>query len=309
MKHIILLFSFLLLTNCTAQRKKGYATNTNPMKDTIMFKKFDFELHTLDYPDFERSGNRLKMKDGSLFRPFNGGYPDIFYYVVPSEPAYFSIKYSYYENGNLEKYGKYAGLNTYVKVGTWLHYDEIGRLQKVDEELKFEKWKFNQVLDVLDKDGVIDLNTGKNRADDKLQFLFDKEKKIWTITVFKKRKSILVDEYWEYLFDGQTGKYTREWYERYNENAADMEDLPRLENSKKNKHKRNTALYKTYEGKNYTQAEWIVFEQEFYNEYLRKTGRGHLVKPTETPKTENKKNSFLADENDVKPVKKKGFWG
>lgn len=67
-------------------------------------------------------------------------------------------------------------------------------------------------------------------------------------------------------------------------------------------------IYKSYRGKDYTESEWKIFEQEHYNEHLRKTGRADLIKPTETPKIDNKNNSFIADEDDVKP-KKKGFWG
>lgn len=72
MKNIILLTSFLFLTNCTAQRKKGYATNTTPMKDTIMFKKFDFELDRLNYPNFERYEGNLKMNDGTIINASMG---------------------------------------------------------------------------------------------------------------------------------------------------------------------------------------------------------------------------------------------
>ncbi|WP_454982276.1 hypothetical protein [Capnocytophaga granulosa] len=45
----------------------------------------------------------------------------------------------------------------------------------------------------------------------------------------------MIDTYYEYIFNCKTGKYTREEYERYNENAMDMPTLPPLKNSKKNK--------------------------------------------------------------------------
>ena len=71
--------------------------------------------------------------------------------------------------------------------------------------------------------------------------------------------------------------------------------------------KNKTVIYKTHQGKSYTQTEWEIFEQEQYNEHLRKTGRADLIKPTDKSKMDNSK-SFLADENDIKPQKKKSFW-
>ena len=142
----------------------------------------------------------------------------------------------YYENGNLKAYGKYAGMQV-VKIGVWHYFDENGKETQVNEEAKLGKWTFNAILEVLHKDGVIDLYTGKNRDWHKLYIEFKNNNRKVAVIVFKERIDILIDTYYEYIFNCKTGKYTRKEYERYNENAKDMPTLPPLKNSKKNKRK------------------------------------------------------------------------
>ena len=92
------------------------------------------------------------------------------------------------------------------------------------------------------KDGVIDLYTGKNRDWNKLYIEFKNNNREVAVIVFKERIDVLIDTYYEYIFDCKTGKYTREEYERYNENAMDMPTLPPLKNSKENKRKRKNSI-------------------------------------------------------------------
>jgi len=58
----------------------------------------------------------------------------------------------------------------------------------------------------------------------------------------EERIDILIDTYYEYIFNCKTGKYTRKEYERYNENAMDMPTLPPLKNSKKNKQRSKNSI-------------------------------------------------------------------
>ncbi|WP_407480967.1 hypothetical protein [Elizabethkingia meningoseptica] len=250
MKNILVLIGYLIFFHsCTAQVNgiKGYATNTNPIKDSLMFERFDFELDKNDYNGYTRTidsynkygaNGYYDLKNNAAFNP-NNGVKDIFYHVSPPAPFFHSIWFEYYQNGNIKEKGNLAGFNSGIPVSKWRYYDENGKFVKeIDEEKKFGLWGFNKVLDVLNKDKVINLETGKNRDADKLSFNFKADTKIWTVKVFKKLKSKMVDEYYEYLFDGNTGKYTRNLYERYNINAADMPDLPPLKNSKTNVLKR-----------------------------------------------------------------------
>ncbi|MDV4024417.1 hypothetical protein CMT52_08730 [Elizabethkingia anophelis] len=233
----------MLFTACNAQTNivKGYETDKSTIKDSLMFEKFNFDLFNSKYSNFKKENGYIKLSDGTLFEAFKSS-EDIYNFVIPPSPLFYTLIFYYYQNGNLLSKGKKAGFNDLVKIGKWCYYDENGKLTKeIDEEKKFGLWGFNKVLDVLDKDKVINLETGKNRDADKLSFNFKKETKIWTVKVFKKLKSKMVDEYYEYLFDGNTGKYTRNLYERYNINAADMPDLPPLKNSKTNVLKRKNG--------------------------------------------------------------------
>ena len=231
MRKILLYIVVLTINYMMAQENK------NSLKDTIMFEKFDFNLWNTRYKDFEKDpkyGDHYKLKDGSSFRPMYGGKGYIFYDVIPPLPAYYHYFYDYYENGNLKAYGKYAGMQV-VKIGVWHYFDENGKETQVNEEAKLGKWTFNAILEVLHKDGVIDLYTGKNRDWNKLYIEFKNNNREVAVIVFKERIDILIDTYYEYIFNCKTGKYTREEYERYNENAKDMPTLPPLKNSKKNK--------------------------------------------------------------------------
>ena len=155
--------------------------------------------------------------------------------VIPPLPAYYHCFYDYYGNGNLKAYGKYASMEIKVKIGIWHYFDENGKETQVNEEAKLGKWTFNAILEVLHKDGVIDLYTGKNRDRNKLYIEFRNNNREVAVIVFKERIDVLIDTYYEYIFNCKTGKYTREEYERYNENAKEMPTLPPLKNSKKNK--------------------------------------------------------------------------
>ena len=240
MRKILLYIVVLTINHMMAQENK------NSLKDTIKFEKFDFNLWDTRYKNFEKvSDNKYsgyyKLKDGSYFRPCNGSDGSVFYVVVPPLPAYYHYFYDYYENGNLKAYGKYAGMQV-VKIGIWHYFDENGKETQVNEEAKLGKWTFNAILEVLHKDGVIDLYTGKNRDWDKLYIEFKNNNREVAVIVFKERIDILIDTYYEYIFNCKTGKYTRKEYERYNENAMDMPTLPPLKNSKKNKHKRKNSI-------------------------------------------------------------------
>ena len=260
MRKILLYIVVLTINYMMAQENK------KSLKDTIMFEKFDFNLWNTRYKDFEKDpkyGDYYKLKDGSSFRPMYGGENYTFYDVIPPLPAYYHCFYDYYGNGNLKAYGKYAGMQV-VKIGVWHYFDENGKETQVNEEAKLGKWTFNAILEVLHKDGVIDLYTGKNRDWHKLYIEFKNNNREVAVIVFKERIDILIDTYYEYIFDCKTGKYTREEYERYNEKAKDMPTLPPLKNSKKNKRKRKNSI--------------SISEEEYQQELQKNKGKSWLEK-------------------------------
>ena len=238
MRIFISLIIITLFLQCkNAQR---YSTEVkNSLKDTIMFKQFDFELYKRNYQGYKEDPTRPPfyiLADGSAFESFVGG-DDIYYLVIPPKPSYHHYMYFYYPGGRLKEYGAFAGLDSDVKIGIWKQYDTIGDETQVDEEAKFEKWSFRKVLEVLEKDGVINLRTGKHREANELDFDFDEKEKKWTVVVVKEVIDVFIDVYYEYIFDCVAGTYTREEYERYNNKAIDLYGLPQLKNSKENKNR------------------------------------------------------------------------
>ncbi|WP_312302266.1 hypothetical protein [Chryseobacterium sp.] len=239
--NYIVILLLMCLSSCKSRYLKNYVSDNN----SNFFEKFDFDLDANNYAGYEYADDSYyyygangyyKLKNNGAFNP--GNYKEgPGYYVIPPSPAFNSISYTYYKNGKMKTTGKIAGFNSGIKIGIWRFYDETGKVTEVDEDKKFGFWDFDKVLSVLEKDGVINLKTGKNREFEKLQFFYDKDKKEWKVKVFKKDINVLVEEYWEYLFDGNTGKYTRDWYERYNKNAEKDMNLPPLKNSKANKKK------------------------------------------------------------------------
>ena len=94
----ILYFIFLGMMSCkNTQLINNYTINSNPLKDTIMFEKFDFELAKNGYAGYERAtieelpvlGGYFKLSDGGFFLPHNGR-TEIDYIVIPPPPAFYS---------------------------------------------------------------------------------------------------------------------------------------------------------------------------------------------------------------------------
>lgn len=184
-----------------------------------------------------------------------------------------------------------------MQINTYKLYDENGNLKKEKNLNKPYSFSIEDLIKKFKEEYNVDIENPKN--------VFSihryEEKEDVNIPLYEVGLRRDVPNIWDfYLINGNTG----ETLYHMEVKKGDRKHL--LQEYLKNK-KSSSAIYKTYEGKTYTKEEWAVFEQEQYNEHLLKTGRADLIKPTETSKTDNKKSSFIADEDDVKP-KKKGFW-
>lgn len=97
MKRI--LFSFIILSTIGCRLTKTDDINTlsykNTLKDTLIFEKFDFELHKNNYKGYniedEISLNGYyKLPEGGSFTAGNG-LEEIYYIVIPPSPAFYTI--------------------------------------------------------------------------------------------------------------------------------------------------------------------------------------------------------------------------
>lgn len=89
--------------------------------------------------------------------------------------------------------------NGHTKIGVWEHFDESGLLIKtVDEDKKFGKFGYNEVLLFLHQQGYINFETGEGR--ERVSFGYNVETKRWWVSV--------VVSGWatDYIIDGETGE-------------------------------------------------------------------------------------------------------
>lgn len=117
---------------------------------------------------------------------------------IPPPPVFFKIYKEYHPNGYLKVKGKRMGGGA-TMIGEWEYYDELGQLiSKKDEDKKFSKFGYNELLLFLHQQGHINLETGENRED--VDFGYDVEKKEWGVYAVSK-------SYWttEMVIDGETG--------------------------------------------------------------------------------------------------------
>ena len=111
--------------------------------------------------------------------------------------VFYQIFMEFHPNGYLSRKGKIMG-NGGVRVGEWRHYDETGQLIKtVDEDAKFGKFGYNELLLLLHKRGHINIETGAGREG--LDISFNSENKTWGV--------ITETNFWITIYDidGQTG--------------------------------------------------------------------------------------------------------
>lgn len=257
------------------------------------------------YRDYFEVRNKKNIKE------FGESYP---LEVIYDDNSPFAIKKTFYPNGNIKEKGLFIVSGNFYK-GIWYYFDESGKLIHTIDNDKLFGFSWEEVEKFMTENKIsMPLGNayvhGKTIIERSSTLLYPKSSerdvpqkslKAWEITWKGEERN----QYYSVTLDGDSGKilYKKKYWAE--EEPGDNVPEPIIEDFTKD----TTQIYKTYQGKSYTQSEWKAFEQEQYNEHLSKTGRADLIKSTETPKTETKrKGSFLADEDDVKP-KKKGFWG
>lgn len=188
MRNVILsVFAFLIAFSCKAQNNHQQQNKVNNMFETFDYDKFEKENEK--YKDPERSDIYLLGKGREIWASWR----DI--YEIPSYPYFYLIYKEFYEHPNqpssIKEKGKYfgdisLGSNSGVKIEKWYYFDEKGKLiREVDEDKKFGKFSYNDVLKFLDNQKDINLNTGEGRNRVKIEFYNSEKlnKKLWQIKV------------------------------------------------------------------------------------------------------------------------------
>ena len=118
---------------------------------------------------------------------------------TPPPPAFFKIYKEYYPNGYLQLKGKCMGGGA-TMVGEWEYYDDTGTITSIkNEDEKFGKFGYNELLLLLHQQEHINIKTGENR--ESVSFGYDAETKQWGVSI-----EGFGLWYTVYIIDGETGE-------------------------------------------------------------------------------------------------------
>ena len=196
-------------------------------------------------------------------------------------------------------------------IGFLTEYNEIGKLIKeidYDKPYKFsiedliKKMKDDYKVDLLDVKHVISLYRYEEKKELNIPLY-----EIWYNYDDLNRNNVEC-----YLINGTTGETLFTIKRFLGDKKGSL--LQNYLDSLKNKQKTTSAIYKTHQGKSYTQAEWEAYEEKQYEEYCKRTGRPYTPKNQLTnPSDRDARKSFIANDFETGdkniPKKKKGFWG
>lgn len=180
MKKIFLILTIIgLFQNCKSQNntKQQY-------KLTTMFETFDFEKFENDNKEFKENSDTYIFKDKGKIMLLGS---ELF--SLPPKKFYIIYK-EFYDNGHIKQKGKYFGdynLGSYsIKIGKWQSFNEKGKIiEEIDEDRKFGKFDYSEVIKFLDKQKDVNIITGEGREELSIEFYnSDKsDKKLWKVVV------------------------------------------------------------------------------------------------------------------------------
>ena len=218
---IIFLLCFLPVVGC-AQTIGKQPTK----KDTIMLQQREVERY-----DFEATKNGTdaviveqdgwKIEKGSILEKYGATYNE----YAPAKEFY-QIQKWFYPSGSMRTKTSFLGD---VVIGIYEEYDEEGNLIKVvDEDKKFGKIKPKDIVELLEKEGWFNRETGENKITEKEVLpttgVFYREIIKYTrITYVPQERSRTGRAHWRirinprflgyttiYVVDGDTGEFTKE---------------------------------------------------------------------------------------------------
>ena len=313
MKQLILnIILSLLIVNCKGQETK---------KDTIIIKQDAMEYFNQNkYTDWElqknsSNTNKYYKEGNTLVRVifYNGEHTEE---IEEINSPYKIYKY-YYKNTLLKN-----SIQTFYgfPIDVAKEYDENGKLIKETDNDKDYPFKVEDLCRLIKEEYGVDLMVKPDQNKEKLQYRVSRsydssiDKHLYLVSftygnpdiepgdkIFPPIKVVYID--------GNNGKVLYE--ESHSLNLHNGDKIPNSKSKfpqKGEKEKKTSAVYKTHNGKSYTQAEWEAFEEKEYEAYCERTGRPYIPKNLRTP---GFKSPFIAqkgEKGDDNPPKKKGFW-
>ena len=195
-------------------------------KDTTMLQQREVERY-----DFEATKNGTdaviveqdgwKIEKGSILEKYGATYNE----YAPAKEFY-QIQKWFYPSGSMRTKTSFLGD---VVIGIYEEYDEEGNLIKVvDEDKKFGKIKPKDIVELLEKEGWFNRETGENKITEKevlptTEVFYREIIKYTRITYVPQERSRTGRAHWRirinprflgyttiYVVDGDTGEFTKE---------------------------------------------------------------------------------------------------
>ena len=205
---VILLFCH----SCSGQKEKEISTT----KKNEKMKKFDIYKFKKNW---RKGGAFFSLTDGTKIEQYktDDGYEEI---IKKSSPSFLSEYNTYYIDGDLKSS---TTVFSEVAIGKSFEYDRSGKIiSEKNEETKFGKIKYTDILSILSEKHKLDLKTGKgwytDNGDFAISINFDEYNYIWTIRSSKgiiaystnspSGQGLKSDFYYE--IDGNSGRILKE---------------------------------------------------------------------------------------------------
>ncbi|MGY0040474.1 hypothetical protein [Pedobacter sp. NJ-S-72] len=150
-------------------------------KPEILSPKFEkFDIVSFISRNLAKKGdetpNEFKLLDGTrIFRSGNERYGFSEEQIL-AKPHFYKIIKEFYPSGYIKEKGRMFGdispCANCVKIGIWYYFDPQGKQDKVvDEDKKIGSFGYKELLHFLQKEGFVDVNSGKNRENLYVQFV------------------------------------------------------------------------------------------------------------------------------------------
>ena len=258
MKKLFFITLLLSMLHCEAQNYN----NSSNTSDTM--KLFDIKKYEQLKNETNNTSVQYTLDNGTLVKlsgnPQKGGH---YTEIISSPDSPYSI-YSEYNNENFRY--TYGGKTFYnILVGIWKTFDKDGKLVK---EINYDEgYKINipELVALIKKDYHFDLMELKST-----NYVNSSYNNRYYIVVFNSDKIHRT----EVMIDRTNGEIVRSETLKFSEFKMKVDKLQEeyeMEyNATSAPNKDTSTIYKTYKGKNYTEAEWKIKEQELREEYKRK---------------------------------------
>lgn len=172
---VFILAIILFCHACSGQNEKEINTVTKSEK----MRKFDIENFKKKW---NKGGAFFLLPDGSKVEQYesDNGFDE---YIKKPAPSFLSEYNTYYKEGNLK-----SSTTTFsnVAVGKYIEYDKNQKIIiEKNEDAKFKKIKYSDILDFLEKKHHLDLKTGKgwylDNGESAIEVNFNETNSLWTI--------------------------------------------------------------------------------------------------------------------------------